>query len=192
MNLEITNNQTNTNIRVDVLKFGMALIFAHIFAGLNFVKNNFEGPQTILYSLIGLAVYQAVIAQIYVTKHFPLKYKVLIDDLIKFTTMLFITKFLINKNEIFSVDFILGLINILIGFMVYNLFIVENVTKKFIKDSMKFSEMMIVDDVLKYGSVLLISGFLNKLFGLSEFNRQYLQLTGGYVFGMVSYDLLLA
>jgi hypothetical protein len=185
---DILDGKTINNIKRDTLQFGIALLLSQIFGGEELEKSIIP----ILLTLLGFAVYQAIIAKIYITDNLDPTIRITLNDLIKFGIMLFISKLLLDRGDLISKEFILSLINILIGFYSYNTLISKNVTVNMLHPDMKFNEIMAVNDLVKYTYVLVFAGFLNQISGIGQFDKEYKNLTIGYVTGIVFYDLFIA
>ncbi len=177
-----------TNIKKDTQQFGIALILSQIFAGKDLTKSIIP----ILLTLLGFAIYQAVVTKIYITNNLDPMIRITINDLLKFGTMLFISKLLIDREDLITKDFVLGTLNILTAFFTYNTLISKNITVHMIHPNMKFNEIMAVNDLVKYTYTLIFAGLLNQMSGIGQFDKEYKSLTIGYVLGIVFYDLFIA
>ncbi len=181
------NINTIDNIKSDTLQFGLALIFSHIFANKEIFNNNLKA---ILLSLIGFVVYQLIIRNIINTSEINTHTRIIMDDFIKFTTVLIITKYLLDRQHLCTKDFILSTINLLIGFTIYNVYINKKYAYKLINDNMSLNEIKAISDITKFSSVFVIAGILNKIFNIGVFDSEYIKLSLGYITGLVVYDLL--
>lgn len=183
---DILDEFTKNNIKSDVLQFGLALILSHIFIG-----HNFKNIKQIVLTIIGFTAFHLVITKIINTKELNPHARITIDDILKFSTMLLISKYLINKEKINNTNFILSGINLIIAFFVYNSLILTNYTYKFIKKDMSLNKILAINDACKFGFVLLFSGMLDSLLNKEGIDIDYFKLTAGYVSGLVIYDLYL-
>ncbi len=185
---DILDIRTINNIKRDTLQFGMALILSQIFGG----ENLTESIIPIILTLLGFAVYQSIITKIYITDNLDPIIRITLNDLIKFSIMLLISKLLLDKGDLISKEFILSLINILVGLYTYNTLVSKNITVTMLHPEMKFNEIMAVNDLVKYTYVLIVAGLLNQISGIGQFDKEYKNLTIGYVVGIVFYDLFIA
>lgn len=188
----LLDHATITNIKTDSMQFGLALIMSYLAAGESLFAENCYNTKTIFITLIGFAVYQSIVSKLYVTTTLKPTLRVTIDDLIKFSTMLFVTKYLSDRENINTKDFGLTTLNLLVGFLVYNSIIGKHLTTKLISDNLTLPHVLAISDFAKFTSVFAISGLLNKLSNVGDLDMKYVRLSAGYVAGLVTYDLVLS
>lgn len=182
----ILDKFTKNNIKSDVIQFGLALILSHIFIG-----QNFNNIKSIILTLIGFTTFHLVIAKIYNIKQLNPHARITIDDILKFSTMLLVSKYFINRDKIKNKNFLMSGINLIFGFFVYNSLILTNYTYKFIKSDMELNKILAINDAAKFSFVLLFAGLLDSIMNKEGFDIEYIKLTLGYVSGLVFYDLYL-
>jgi len=182
----ILDKFTKNNIKSDVIQFGLALFLSHVFIG-----HNFQNIKLIILTLIGFTTFHLVIAKIVNTKGLNPHARITVDDILKFSTMLIVSKYFINRDKVQNMNFILSGINLLIAFIVYNSLILTNYTYKFIKKDMSLNKVLAINDAAKFGFVLLFGGLLDNLMNKEGIDFDYIKLTLGYTSGLVLYDLFL-
>ncbi len=175
------------NIKTDTIKFGIGLLFSQILSGKCY---NFS---IIIYTLIGYACFQLLIYQQENDNNIKINHenRVQVDEILKFSTMILISKLLLN-GDTFSKELIIENANIILSFITYNKIISKYITRKFIKKKMTFKDVMIVSDLIKYSFVFLFSNILNKIAGHDTMKMKYFKITFGYIYGLILYDYLLS
>jgi hypothetical protein len=188
----LLDQPTINNIKNDTLQFGMALILSHLFAAKSLFEKDCANSKSILLSLIGFAVYQSVISKLLVTTTLNASLRVTLDDLLKFSTMLYVSKYIGDYDNLYSKEFGLTTMNLLLGFLLYNSFVGKHLTSKLISDKLSLNQVMAISDLVKFTFVFGTAGLLNKLSDVGELDMEYVKLSLGYVTGLVTYDLLMA
>ena len=192
MSSVLLDHQTINNIKSDTVQFGMALILSHLFASKSLFEKDCANSKSILLSLIGFAVYQTIVSKLFVTNSLNATLRVTLDDLLKFSTMLYVSKYLGDYENVYSKEFGLTSLNLLVSFLVYNSFVGKHLTSRLISDKLSLNQVMAVSDLVKFTFVLGTAGVLNYLSDVGKLDMEYFRLTLGYVTGLVTYDLLLA
>jgi len=180
----ILDNFTKNNIKSDVIQFGLALTLSHIFAG-----KNFQNIKSIFLTLLGFITFHILVEKIVNVKNLNPQARITLEDTLKFATMLIVSKFFINKEKIKTANFLLSGVHLLLGFFVYNTLILKNYTYKLIKPDMNLNKILAINDISKFGFVLIFAGILDSLMNKESIDFEYLRLTVGYVTGLVIYDL---
>ena len=182
---------TINNIKSDSLQFGLALTLSHIFAGKNFIKDNYFHIKSIFLTIIGFATFHLLISKLFNIKNLNPHTRITVEDILKFSTMLIVSKFFINRNRLKNKNFILSGINLIISFFIYDSIILKNYTYKLIKPHMNINQILAINDMAKFGFVLLFTEVLDSLSNKENINFEYIRLTVGYITGLVLYDLYL-
>ena len=134
-------------VKDDWLKFGIMLTVSQFLSGGDFDS---VWLTSVVYTLLGLAVFNLVIGKILVKLGMT---SVLITDVTKYVTMTIVARWLTGWG--FSQYFLSGMLFSVIGIAVYDL-----VISKFI-DTFKFGRFKnIADDWFKQGTILLTSRLL--------------------------------
>lgn len=186
----LLDHSTVTNIKADSMQFGLALIMSYLVAGENLFSNDCRNTKVIFITLIGFAVYHTILSKLYVTATLQPTLRVTLDDIIKFATVLYVSKYLGDRENLYTREFGLTTLNLLVGFLIYNSIISNHLTTKLISDNMTLPHVMAISDFAKFTSVFVISGLLNKLSNVGDLDKQYVRLSAGYVAGLVTYDLI--
>jgi hypothetical protein len=192
MSSVLFDRPTINNIKSDTLQFGMALMLSHIFAGKSLFEKDCANSKTILLSLIGFAVYQSVVSKLFVTASLNPVLRTTIDDILKFSTMLYVSKYIGDYDNLYTKEFGLTTFNLVVSFLLYNSFVGKHLTSRLISDKLKLNQVLAVSDLVKFSFVLGLTGVLNQLSDVGKFDVEYFRLSLGYVTGLVTYDFFLS
>lgn len=119
---------TVSNVKNDWIKFGLVFIMTRFLVkteSANFPLNNTgttsEWLKSVILILIGFAAYEIVIVNLISTDSlFPLKYKSLVNNVLKVGTMLFVAR-LLSGNSLNDPAWIKMICSFMFGFAVYNI-----------------------------------------------------------------------
>lgn len=180
--MSVYSSEVFANIKTDSLHFGPALLVSRLFE--QKPLNDIEWVKASILTLIGFAVYQTIVRYFIKTDGISngnIKYAV--DDILKFGTMLVASRFLsglpLNDN-----NWMKDSASILTGFVTYN-FVTAHVY-----DTNKLSpkHKLAADDVLKFGTMFLVSRFLTG----KAFDKEWAMSSTGFIVGLLVYDYLLS
>ncbi len=191
MSSVLFDRSTVNNIKSDTLQFGIALLMSHLFAGKSLFEKDCQNSKTILLSLLGFAVYQIIISKLFVTDSLNSTLRVVIDDTLKFFTMLYVLKYFGDHDNLYTKEFGLVTFNVLSSFLLYNSIVSKNVTARIVGNKLKFNELSAVSDLIKFSFVFGLTGVLNKLSNVGNLDLEYFRLSLGFITGLVVYDFLL-
>ncbi len=184
----IFDANTMNNIKVDSLKFGTALVLADVFVGNSLFKDDCGNMKVVFLSLLGYAIYQAIISKIVVTDSFKFNIKIAIDDVLKNATMMFV----LYTSQPENTNFKTYTTNLLTSYLVYDSFVGNHLTSRLMSDKMSLKTVLTISDVVKYSFVMLSTGLLNELALGDHFNTTYMLRTLGYVSGLSVYNYFMS
>lgn len=179
-NFEVINNAVLSNVKNDTLYFGSAMVLAQLFVGRSLLSREWQIAS--LLTLVGFVAYQILVAQLVDSSKFSAgRVKALVDDVLKFGTML-VVKQLLRGGSLTDQQWLKESSYYLIGFAVYDLgvYYVYNPTTSDVRMTAA------VHDVLKYGTALTTLQWLSG----KEFNKEWALETTGYLAGLVAYEYL--
>ena len=181
----ITN--TVTNVKNDWLQFGTMFIVSRILVGESLQGNllpTTDWVKSIMLLLVGLAAYQIIIVNlISVEKLVPIDYRNLVNNLLKFSTMLIVAR-LLSGNPLNDPAWIKNLIWALVGFATYDL-----ATVFFISDPQQYSQTKtkksaIVHDWMQFGTAFTIMRIMSG----EQIDAAWLKETAAELIGFAIYD----
>lgn len=186
-------SDTLNNIKADSMKFGIASAaerFGDQQGSLASSKLfDVAWLKSSVLTLVGLAVYQLTLRKLVKTDSIEsLNLRNALDNILKFGTMLIASRFLDNRSlaDLRDADWQKTSASMLAGFAVYDI----GITQVFNANKLGLSPRatLAVDDVARFSTVFSVQNFL--LGG--SFNMDFLLSKGGFIAGLVLYDLLIA
>lgn len=142
------------DILTDVAKVGTMLVVSQLLTG-----NSLTDPSWqwfFISTLLGFTAYHLTTRNIN-TKGRSLS-KGMLDDWAKFGTMLIVVR-LLAGGSLFDTQWIYSVVAVLIGFMVYHIFIGKHVQGKELTYSRALRD--VIDDWAKFGTMLFVSQFIS-------------------------------
>jgi hypothetical protein len=172
---------TPNEIMYDVPKFAVMYVVARLITGGSF--RDMRWQSLVGFTLLGLALYHLFVKNLINTTGFG-QYKGAVDDTLKFGTAFLVAQLLEGRGK-FSRAWGMSTVGFLAGLALYNLFI-----SNIFRGSMLFPNQpalaMSVDDILKFGSALLVS----QLAVGGSLNGGYMGSAGAQLVGFTVFNLL--
>jgi hypothetical protein len=180
------------NVKVDTLKFGSAFTGEQL-ATKGVLSSVTEGAwlKSTLLTLVGFAVYQLVVRRLISTSFTSGNYRMALDDVLKFGTMLIASRVLSGKplTGVEGRAWQSESAYILLGFVAYDLGTKPLMTR-FVLDTqtLEYKHAMMADDALKFGTMFTVSRFLSG----EAFDMAWGKTVAGFLGGLAAYNYLLA
>jgi hypothetical protein len=175
---------TNTlhNVKVDSLKFGSALLVAQLLSMKPLTDN--QWIKSSILTLVGFAVYQIIVRRFVEPTSFSnMTVRLLMDDILKWGTAFILIR-LGTGQSLNDETWIRECSYFLLGLATFDIATIHAV------DMVGGSLLMKVAlaDVIKYGTAFTVSQWLKG----GEFDREWMVSSGGFILGLLGYDLILA
>ena len=178
----LINPVTITNVKVDTLKFGTAMLVAQLLIAKPL--NDATWIKTTILTIIGLAFYQIIIKRIFNPNTLTnITVRAVITDMLKWGSMLAFVR-LTSGQSMSDEPWIRETSYLLVGLATFDI-----ATSRLI-DISKFDRKIqfAMADIIKYGTAFGVARWLSG----EQYTKEWATATGGFILGLVGYDLVLS
>jgi len=180
---QIIPQSVATNIYNDTMQFGLALLLARLVLQKNILDKEWLIKSLLV--LLGFAAYQLTINRFINTSMYVSgNLKLAIDDVLKFGTMLLVSRYLSSKS-LSDDEWMKEVGFMLTGFVSYSLVTQRLLNNNVINvNTLTPNLSLAISDGLKFSTMYLVSRWLSG----NEFSREWMLESAGYTVGVMAYD----